>query len=181
MLLKQLATESRKEAGNQRFDILQENDRTTRFAILEGWSNPSEASAHLNGAAVKQFRDKLKPVMTGYYDERPSVPTVGPSGAKPTRGALFVLTHVDVIPPRRDAAIAMFKKLAEDARKEPGFEDFEVWQQNNRTNHFTFVEVWKDVAALDAEAAKADTREFRDKLGAMAGALYDQRLYREIQ
>ena len=47
------------------------------------------------------------------------------------------------------------------------------WQQNNRTNHFTFVEVWKDRASLDAHKIKADTKEFRDKLGTMAGALYD--------
>jgi quinol monooxygenase YgiN len=179
-LFKQLAADSRKEAGNRRYEILEQNDRNTNFVIVEDWSDAKAADAHFAGAALKQFRDKFKPITTGYFDQRPSIATVGPSETKPTAGALFAVTHVDVIPPRRDAAIAMFKKLAEDARKEPGSESFEVWYQNNRTNHFTFIEVWKDRASLDAHKAKADTIDFRDKLGAIAGALYDERLYHEI-
>lgn len=156
-------------------------DRNTNFVILEAWSDPKAAQAHFGGAALKQFRDKFKPLMTGFYDERPSVPVSEPATpAKPTKNAVFVVTHVNVIPPRKDEAIAMFNKLAEDARKEPGSEDFEIWQQPNRTNHFTFVAAWKDKGSLDAHKAKAATREFRDKLGAMAGALYDERLYRDV-
>jgi len=179
-LFKQLAADSRKEGGNQRYQILQQNDRNAQFVIVEAWSDPKAAEAHFGGAVLKQFRDKFKPIEAAYFDERPSIVTIGPSEAKPTSGALFAVTHVDLIPPRRDAAIAMFKTLADDARKEPGYESFDVWYQNNRTNHFTFIEVWKDRASFDAHKAKPDTVEFRDKLGPMAGALYDERLYHEI-
>jgi quinol monooxygenase YgiN len=43
------------------------------------------------------------------------------------------------------------------------------------------VEIWKDRAALDAHNAAAPTREFREKLGHMMGALYDDRRYRSLE
>jgi quinol monooxygenase YgiN len=72
-------------------------------------------------------------------------------------------------------------KLAADSRREPGAERFEIWQQNNRLNHFTVVEIWKDQAALDAHGRAAGTREFREKVGRMMGALYDDRRYRNLE
>ena len=59
--------------------------------------------------------------------------------------------------------------------------DFEVWQQNNRLNHFTVVEIWKDQAALDAHNLAAPSREFRDAVGPKLGALYDDRRYSNLE
>ena len=73
------------------------------------------------------------------------------------------------------------EKLAEDGRKEPGSERFEAWQQNNRTNHFTVVEIWKNREAADAHAVTASTKEFREKLGPMIGALFDDRFYTSME
>jgi quinol monooxygenase YgiN len=73
------------------------------------------------------------------------------------------------------------KKLAADSRREPGAERFDVWQQSNRLNHFTVVEIWKDQPALDAHNLAAGAREFRDKVGRMMGALYDDRRYRTLE
>jgi quinol monooxygenase YgiN len=42
------------------------------------------------------------------------------------------------------------------------------------------VEAWKDQKAYDASRAADPQRQFRDKLGPMLGALYDERLYRVI-
>ena len=61
-----------------------------------------------------------------------------------------------------------------------GNQGFGVWQQTSRPNHFTVVEVWKDQKAYDARGSAAPQRTFRDKLGPMLGALYDERLYRSI-
>ena len=71
-LLKQVATASRKEAGNQRYDILQRLDRENQFVILEAWSDLKAAEAHAGGSALKEFKDKLKPMQASFYDERPS-------------------------------------------------------------------------------------------------------------
>ena len=44
-LLKQVATASRKEAGNQRYDILQRLDHQNQFVILEAWADAKAADA----------------------------------------------------------------------------------------------------------------------------------------
>jgi quinol monooxygenase YgiN len=181
-LLKQVATASRKEAGNQRYDILQRTGRDNQFAILEAWTDLKAAEAHVAGAALKQFKDKLKPLQLSFYDERPSNGiAVAPAPASASKGSVYAITHVDVIPPSKDDCIAMLKKLADDTRKEPNSERFEAWQQNNRANHFTVMEIWKDRAAHEAHIATGPTREFRDKLGPMSGALYDERLYTSVE
>ncbi len=180
-LLKQVAVASRKEGGNQRYDILQRIDRENQFVILEAWTDLKAAEAHAGGSALKQFKDKLKPLQASFYDERPSNGiAVAAAPASVGEGAIYAVTHVDVIPPTKDDCIVMLKKLAEDTRKEPNAERFEAWQQNNRANHITVMEIWKNRAALDAHIATASTKEFRDKLGPMSGALYDERLYKSL-
>ena len=77
-------------------------------------------------------------------------------------------------------AVAGWKLLNEGSQKEAGAARFDVYQQTNRPNHFTVVEVWKDQAAMDAHAVAAHTKEFRQKLGPMLGALYDDRLFKAI-
>ena len=78
----------------------------------------------------------------------------------------------------KDDGLAAVKQLGEDGRKEPGNARFEVVQQTNRPNHFTVVEIWKDARAVDAHSMTEATRQFRDKLGPMSGALYDERMYK---
>jgi quinol monooxygenase YgiN len=180
-LLRTIAAASRKEAGNERYDILQRVDRENQFAILEAWTDLKAAEAHVGGAALKQFKDKLKPLQISFYDERPSNGiAVAAASAAVAKDAVYAITHVDVIPPKKDECIVMLKKLADDTRKEPGSLQFEAWQQNNRANHFTVTEIWNGRAAIDGHVVTASTREFREKLGPMSGALYDERLYKSL-
>jgi len=90
---------------------------------------------------------------------------------------VYVLTHVDVPPPQKDQAIELQKALAAAARKDDGNLWFDVLQQNDRPNHFTLYEGWRDQKAFDASIAAAHTKEFRQKLNPLEGALYDERLY----
>ena len=90
------------------------------------------------------------------------------------------MTHVDVIPPRKDDGVAAVKQLADDSRKGDGNLRFEVVQQTNRPNHFTVVEIWKDAKAIDVHSMAATTRLFRDKLAPATGALYDERMYKAV-
>jgi quinol monooxygenase YgiN len=186
-LLKEVAAASRKEAGNLRYEVLAEMDRPNafavlRFAILEAWSDTKAFEAHGGAAALTRFRAALKPLLIGPYDERPSLGlTLGPVRAAGSPGAVYVLTHVDVAGGQKDQAVAMLEKLAQDSRKEGGCERFEAWQQGNRANHFTVNEVFKDQAAYQAHILAAGTREFREKIGPLLGALYDDRIYKTIE
>jgi quinol monooxygenase YgiN len=181
-LLRRVAATSRKEAGNLRYDVLQDVERPNQFAILETWNDVKAYETHGGGASMKQFRAELTPFRTGHYDERlDNGIDVGTAGAPASKDAIYVITHVDVTGQFKDDAIVMMKKLAAESRREPGVERFDIWQQSNRLNHFTTVEVWKDKPALDAHGLVASTRDFRENVGRMLGALYDDRRYKNLE
>jgi quinol monooxygenase YgiN len=181
-LLRRVAGASRKEAGNLRYEVLQQIDRRNQFAILETWSDGKAFEAHGGGPAMKEFHGHLDPLRIGSYDQRPVTGIdVGPGPAPASKDAIYVVTHVDVPGPFKDEAIAMLNKLAAGSRREPGLERYEVLQQPNRLNHFTVVDTWKDQPALDAHDVAAGTLAFREKLGPMLGALYDDRRYKSLE
>lgn len=181
-LLKQIAAASRTEPGNLRYDILQRLGRDNQFVILEGWGDSKAAQSHAGGAAMTQFRDRLKPLRIGHYDERPSIEVAAAMAKTPiAKGSIFTITHVDVTPVFTNQCIAMMKKLTEETRKEASFEEFEAWQQTAHPNHFTMTAIWKDRAAVEAHGLGAPAKEFREEIGPMIGALYDERFYTGIE
>ena len=56
---------------------------------------------------------------------------MGGAALNPGRGTIFVVTHVDVPPPRKDECVALLKALVEASRNEAGVGRFEVYQQAN--------------------------------------------------
>jgi quinol monooxygenase YgiN len=179
-LLKQYRDASRKDAGNQRMELVQEIGRPTRFALLAVWADQKALDAHGKAAHTAQFRDKLKAVHAAPYDERVHSGMAVAAKDSLKGGAVVVVTHVDVPPPSKDTVIPMLQQLAEASRKDAGNQRFEVQQQASRPNHFTVVEAWADQKAYEGHVLAAHTRQFRDKLGPMSGALYDERLYKAI-
>ena len=182
-LLKEVGVASRKGAGNLRFDVLERRDRPNHFAIVEAWKDQKAHDANGAAAHTKHFRDMLRPLLSSAYDERPHTGlAVGPmaAGAGARGAAVYVVTHVDIIPPKKDDGIAALQQLAGPSRKDAGNLRYEVLQQNSRPNHFTLVEIWKDQEALEGHEVAVHTRTFRDLLLPMSGSLYDQRLYRAL-
>jgi len=176
-LLRQYRDESRKDAGNAAAEVLQRTDRPNQFVVLAAWKSAKAFEAHAATAPARDARAKLQSLQASPIDERlHNALTVGPPAAD-QGGAVFVVTHVDVIPPRKDDSLPLLKQLATDSRAEAGNLRFDVVQQVNRPNHFTVVEAWKDRAAFDAHGMASQTRKFREQLGPMSGALYDERLY----
>jgi quinol monooxygenase YgiN len=172
---------SRKEDGNLRFDVLQEIARPTRFAIVEAWKDKAALDAHTKAAATAEFRDRLKAIQNAPYDERvTSALYVGRGESGNSTGAVYAVTHVDVIPPGKDDCMAALQAMSIATAKEPGNISYEVLQQGNRPNHFTVVEAWSSREALDAHAMAAHTRAFREKLAPIGGALYDERFYKAL-
>jgi quinol monooxygenase YgiN len=180
-LLKQLAEASRKDDGNARFEVLQRIDRPHHFAVLEAWADQKAQDAHMAATHTKTFRDKLQPLQAAPYDERPHTAlAVGSMKAGGGAGAIYAVTHVDFIPPKKDDGIAALKALVEPSRKEAGNLRYDALQQASRPNHETLVEIWHDQAALDAHLVAAHMKDFRNQLLPMSGSLYDERLYRAL-
>ena len=181
-LLTQYRDAARKEAGNMRAEVASEIGRPNRFVVLETWKDQAAFEAHGKSAGTTAFRDKFKAIQAGPYDERVhnslNVAANDPLSGKRT---IVVASHVDVPPPRKDECIAALNPLADASRKAGGNQRFEVQQQTSRPNHFTVVEVWKDKKAYDGSRSADAQRQFRDKLGPMLGALYDERLYRVVE
>jgi quinol monooxygenase YgiN len=179
-MLRQLGDASRKEPGALRFEVLQRSSPTSHFLILEAWKDQAALDAHTAAAHTKQFRDKLQPQLLAPVDERLCITTaVGPITPAP-KNAVYVVTHVDVGPPNRNAGIALLNSFIDGFRKEAGNLRFDAMQQKARTNHFEVVEVWKDQRADDAHEFTAPAKEYRTKLAPLMGARYDARWYKQL-
>jgi quinol monooxygenase YgiN len=179
--VRQLVAASRKHPGNLVYDAFQEIGRPSRFAIFDGWQDMAAREAHRNAAATVAFRDRIQPLLVGPLEirEHTGFSIAGqpmPDGS----GAVYALTHVDVFPAGKDQAAALVTSLAEANRKLPGNLWFEVLQVIGHPNHFTLVQGWRDRHAFDASLMAASTRDFRQKLTPLEGALYDERIYHAL-
>jgi quinol monooxygenase YgiN len=180
-LLKQYRDASSKEDGNLRAVALAEIERPNRFVIVEAWRDKAALDAHGQSAATAKFRDKLKPIADAPNDERINNALYVTQGKNESQsGTIYVLTHVDVIPAGKDDCMAALKAMSVDTAGDTGNISYEALQQANRGNHFTVIEAWTNREALDAHAMAAHTRAFRDKLSPIAGALYDERIYKAL-
>jgi len=180
-LLRQYRDASLKEDGNLRTDALAEIERPNRFVVVEAWRDKAAFDAHGQSAATSKFRDKLKPIADAPYDERITNALYVTQGKNERQaGAIYVVTHVDVIPAGKDDCMAALKAMSTDTAADPGNISYGVLQQVNRGNHFTVIEAWTNRKALDGHAMAAHTRAFREKLKPIAGALYDERIYKAL-
>jgi quinol monooxygenase YgiN len=179
--LKAYRDAARNDAGILRFETLHEAARTTRFAIIAASAGAPGWDAHCGGPAASKFRDAFGEIAATPPDVRlHAAMAVGRESERNAPGALTVLTHVDVPPPRKDECIALLERLAAGAIRENGSLGFEVLQQTSRPNHFTVVENWANEGAYERHVAASGTRDFRAQLTPMSGALYDERIYRGI-
>jgi quinol monooxygenase YgiN len=180
-LLKGYRDASRRDDGNLKMEILQQNGRRGHFAIIEEWRDESEWKNHRGSAHVTQFHEKLTPLRVTSYDERThTVFAVGAPSAPPA-DAVQVVTHVDVVPNGLPKAREFLSAQVEASRKEMGNLRFDVLQ-GARMNHFTVVETWRDERAREAHVATSYSRAYREGLRetAVDGAPYDERLYRLV-
>ena len=179
---RQYAEASGKEDGNLGFEMFQEIARPSRFAVVEVWRDKNAAEAHGKAAAATALVQKVQPTMIDGFGARPhsGFDVAAPKGQIPG-GALYVVTHVDVFPAGKDQAAGLVKAQADTARKDDGNLRYDVLQWDGHPNHFTLVEAWRDRKAFDASAAAPHTKQFRQKLTPLEGALYDERLYQALR
>src|SRR5262249_4447874 len=186
-LLKSWAGTVRKNPDNLSFAALRRRDPANHFAIIEIWKDAKAFEAQAATAEGKQFRAALASILIAPYDERPhSVLATDTKRSKLAietagRNAVFAVTHVDVIPTKKDDGIAATKGLFEPGSKSAGNLTFDVLQQNSRPNHMTLFEAWKSVDDMATNAGQDYMKSYRFNLGPMSGALFDQRTYTIIR
>jgi quinol monooxygenase YgiN len=177
-LLRQYREASRKEEGNVRLEVLQQNGRPDHFVLLETWKDQRALDAHDMTTHTAQWREKLHPLRISPFDQRLHKGlAIGSALATPAAGATYVVTHADAVPSGKDEALVLLKQLAETSRNDDGNVRFEVLQQSSRQNHCTIIEIWKDQKARTAHVMAGHTRQFREKFQPLSGSLYDERLY----
>jgi quinol monooxygenase YgiN len=179
-MLQALAANSRQEAGNAGYAVLHERGHPGRFAIVETWRDKAALDRH--ETAAKPAEDKLQPLLVAPSDRRvcAGLDVADPQGDSSAAG-VYAVTHVDVVPPKKDEAIALLNELAAVSRKDSGVHRFDVWQQVSRPNHSYVVEAWRDDAARDAHVMADHTRAYRAKLLPLEGSLYDERVYEPVR
>lgn len=170
------------EEGASDIHALQEVHRPNRFVALELWSESTLFERHESASRTTECRLRLKAIQLSPNDQRlHSGFSIGPRMQVAEKDALFVVTHVDVPPPRKDETEVLLRRLAEHSRLEDKNARYDVFQQNApRTNHFTVFAVWNNGPAFTSYTAAAHAREFREALGPLLGAPYDERLYKSV-
>lgn len=169
-----------REPGEARLGAFEEIGQPNRFVLLETWPTAAARETHAQSAGGAPRADWLKQGELAPADARLHKNYDMAAAKAPTASAVYVFTHVDVSPPGLPALEAILKPLAEKSRTEPGVARFDIVQSTTRPNHFTFIEAWESEAAAKAHGLAAHTREFREKLHPLLGALYDQRFYKFI-
>jgi quinol monooxygenase YgiN len=69
-MLTTLATASRLEEGNIRFDVLLHTMRSNHFEVIETWKNEKALENHAAAAHTKKYRDDLQAALGSPLDER---------------------------------------------------------------------------------------------------------------
>jgi quinol monooxygenase YgiN len=176
-LLAAHAKESRRAKGNLEYQPLQRVERPNHFAVLESWRDAAAMEAYARSAAAERFGEALAPLVNSPPDRRTHhALAAGPHRAD-GRGAIYVLTHIDVIPTSLPQVVENLRALAAASRSEAANLRFDVLV-TERPNHMTVVEEWADAAAQRAHLGEPHNRAFRMQLAPDQGALYDERLYR---
>jgi quinol monooxygenase YgiN len=94
---------------------------------------------------------------------------------------IYVVAHVDIIPPEAAAGTKLVQQYVADTRKDKGLVRVEAGSEISRGNHISILEVWQDRKAFDEHVAAAHTRQFRQQIDPKLGSPYDERLHHNLE
>jgi quinol monooxygenase YgiN len=94
---------------------------------------------------------------------------------------IYVVAHVDIIPPETAAGTKLVQQYVIDTRKDEGIVRVEAGAEISRVNHISIVEVWQNQKAYDGHISAAHTRQFRQQIDPKLGSPYDERLHHSLE
>ncbi len=94
---------------------------------------------------------------------------------------VYVVTHVDIIPPETAAGTKLVQQYVAETRKDNGLVRIEAAAEIARVNHISIVEVWQNRKAFDEHVSAAHTRQFRQQIDPKLGSPYDERLHHSLE
>jgi quinol monooxygenase YgiN len=176
------AAKSHKEYGNLLFDVLQEIGRPNRFAVVEAWDSRNALDRHYHKESTSSIFSRLATMRIAPDDRRmyEGLFTYASGNRSPT-GSVYVMTHVDVMPPYMDSCAMILKIMQSESLRDHGNIAYNVLRQEHELNHFTVAEVWASKQDFDKHVGTNHAVSFRQKLLPMTGALYDERLFTQIR
>jgi len=68
--LKAMSSDTANDPGNFGYDVLQQDDHSNHFTVVEEWADMKAADAHAMAVHTRAFREKLIPIKGALYDER---------------------------------------------------------------------------------------------------------------
>jgi len=180
--LRTYGASSHKEYGSLLFEVLEETGRQNRFAILEAWNSRDALDKHYRKESTSRILSRLATMLIAPDDRRMYEGLfTSASSNRSASGLVYVMTHVDVMPPYKDACATLLKVLQSESLRDHGNVAYNVLRQEHELNHFTVAEIWASQQDFEKHAGATHTVSFRQKLLPMTGALYDERLFTEIQ
>ena len=176
--LKSYQAGSRMQDGFVRLDAFEQAGRPGHYVFIETWRDQAAFDKRAISLQM-QLTAALSPIRVSDVDRRPyKTMTVAPIG-RMTRDTVFVITHVDASPTPQ--LPMLLQKLADDSRRDDGNLRFDILLHTMRSNHLTIIEAWRDRKALDAHAAAAHTKQYREDFGPIAGSPLDERLFERLE
>jgi quinol monooxygenase YgiN len=92
----------------------------------------------------------------------------------------YVITYIEVAPDSTPAARQFILDHAIDARKASGAIQVETLQRIDYPHHFALLEQWQSPAAKQAYASSDSVVKFRNVLGPLQSAAYDERIHHTL-
>src|SRR6185503_39948 len=104
-----------------------------------------------------------------------AAPGVAPVARADDENTAYVVTYFESVPTYTGQVRNLLRDFARASRKESGHIRMELLQRMGQPDQFVILEAWQDKAALEAHAAAAHTKQFREKLQPLLRGPYDER------
>jgi quinol monooxygenase YgiN len=106
---------------------------------------------------------------------------IGDARLNVSPSSLIGIEHVDSDPQKRESNLPLFQSLESRLRQIQGFRDIQIWTWNQRTNHWTVIEVWDNAEARKRANQDPEIIKIWDSIYGNAAAPNSQSEYQLLQ